>query len=342
MQEYLSFRPKFWCVDLMGLERLPPADGLNRFSVEIHFDRSYPQDKGFGLENLRLFCAPAINLFAMDAEPVRVEGFLSEYRLTASVRHRRSVEIYDVQEVVGMEDVTGTRHEYVPFFAHQQNRTSGRYYTTRRRLGPAGTPDVYLSLSAGSLEQEAGIRPETLSLRVRATNGSLPKERLREGMVNELAPDAPPIVRASNLSAPTLILYPPTAEDPDYFWNLISHLSFNYMSAASRDALLGLLQLYDWTATEANRRRVAGIRDVSWEGKEEMYRGAIMRGAEVTVKIDERTFPEEGDVRLFGLVLSTFLSQAATINSFVHLKIVLQPSGKEFQWRPRRGSMPIL
>jgi len=95
--------------------------------------------------------------------------------------------------------------------------------------------------------------------------------------------------------------------------------------------------LYEWTGTAANKRRLAGIRDVAWVPKEMMYRGGVIRGAEVTVEIEEDHFVDEGDLCLFGSILSEFLSMYATINSFVHVTLVQMPSGKRYEWHSKNG-----
>jgi type VI secretion system protein ImpG len=354
LQEYLCFRRKFWFVDVLGLDRLPDDADADAFDVTFHFDRPYPEDKRFRAENVRLHCVPVTNLFEMDAEPIRVEGLVSEYRVTPSVRRRQSVETYDVRSVTGIEDETGRRHDYTPFFTfrHAASGASGRssredvqkrYFTTTRRVGSNDTPEVYLSLGGTELETLADAPAETLSVEIRATNGSLPREHLQEGMLSELAPDVPQIVRPENLTRPTLIRDPSGRED--YYWDLLSHLSFNLASVATREALVEILDLYDWTGTDvgrANQRRLDGIRDVTWEAKEVMRRGAVMRGAEVTLEVQHGHFANEGDLCLFGEVLSRFLSLYATINSFVHLTIHLNPSGRRLRWTPMRGSQPTL
>lgn len=342
LHEYLSFRPKFWAVDLLALDELEAGSDVARLEVDIVLDRPFPENQRPSDGNVRLYCVPAVNVFDMEAEPIRVEGFESEYRVLPSTRYRRSIEVYDVLEVDSIEDGTGKRHTYRPFLDHRSKRGEGRHFTARRRIGALDRPEVYLALGGYQLEDEAGMRPETLSVKIRATNGSLPRERLQEGMINQLAPEVPQIVQPTNLRAPSLIHYPPAGDDPDYFWKLIAHLSFNHRSMASREALLGLLELYDWTETNANRRRLAGVREVSWGAKEVVERGAVLRGAEVTVEVQQDHFADEGDLCLFGLVLSEFLAASATINAFVHLKLVLIPSGKTFEWQPQRGAMPVL
>lgn len=355
VQEYLCFRRKFWFVDLHGFERLTPDEDPDGFQVEVFFDRPYPEERQFETQNVRLHCTPVVNLFPTDAEPIRIDGEGAEHRVVPSVQHRHSVEAYDIQKVVGIEEVTGDRHEYAPFFTFEHGangtRTNGqagsgagqdRYYTTSRRVGPADRPEIYLMLSDAHLRALADIPAETLSLDLRCTNGDLPRRALQEGMINQLAPEVPSIAQPKNLTQPTLIRYPPNQRESDFFWKLISHWSYNYRSVADRNALVGLLGLYDWTGSSANRRRMDGIRDVRWEPKEIIEHGAVLRGSEVTLEVEEGHFADEGDLCLFGLVMSAFLSMYATINSFVHLAIVTTPSEKRYEWTPNRGIRPNL
>ena len=352
LHEYLCFPRRFWFADVRGLERFQPSDDVQAFDVEVHFDRAYPEDKHFRAENVRLGCAPAVNLFDEDAEPIRLEGLMPDYRVVPSTRRRRSVQTYDVRTVTGVEDETGRRHAYTPFFsfAHHvpsaqpggANRRSagGRTFTTARRAGPSGQPEVYLTLGAGGSEDPARRRAETLSVEVRCTNGVLPREALQEGMLDRLAPECPDIATPHNLTRPTLQLEPPGRGR--FLWELVSHLSLNHLTVASREALAGLLSLYDWTRTEANARRLEGLKDVRWAPKEILHAGGVLRGTEVTVEVQQGHFADEGDLCLFGMVLSRFLSLYATLNSFVHLKIVVRPSGQEYQWTPPRGTQPLL
>lgn len=340
LQEYLTFRRKFWCIDLLGLERFAPTVPVSSFDVQLVFDRPFPEERRFRAEDLRLFCSPVVNLFEHDADPIRVDHRVPEYLVPVNQRQR--LEVYDVLRGVGIEDETGRRHEYLPFLQFRHTRTNGdkRYFTSTSGFGPTGRYQTTISLDA--LDHEGRLAPETLSLEVRCTNGAFPREKLQERTITKLAPGVPDIVRPSNLTQPTLILYPPVRQQQDFFWKLLSHWSFNYQTVASREALQGLLELYDWTNADANRRRIGGIRSVTWQPKEILHRGAILRGAEVTIQVQEDHFADEGDVVLFGLVLSRFFSLYATLNSFVHLTLELLLSGKRYQWQPKQGTRPIL
>jgi len=342
LQEYLCFRQKFLCIDVHGLERFSPSMPVTSFQVEVFFDEAYPEDRRFKAENLRLFCTPALNLFESDAAPIRVDHRAAEHRIIADPHFRKSLEVYEVDTVVGIEEKTGKRRQYAPYYAFEHATSEeGRYYATTARIGPTGRRETYLSIG-DSEQQNTTLFTTILSLDVHCTNGSLPREKLQEGMLNKLAPEFPQDVVPENLTRPTLILYPPTEQQKGFFWKLISHLSLNHQSVATHAALAGVLSLYDWTKEKGNKRRIAGIEDVRWEAKEVMRRGAILRGAEVHIAVQEAHFPDEGDLCLFGLVLSKFLAMYATLNSFVHLSIELKPSGKTYQWQPQNGQRPIL
>lgn len=340
LQEYLAFRQKFWFVDLLGLERLTAPPKMSGFDVELLFDRVYPESKPIRADNLRLFCTPVVNLFAQDANPLRVDHRASEHRVIADLRQPNSVEVYDVTRVSAEEDGTRQRHVYEPYLAfHRSELPRGRWFTTTQRTLVKGRPETFLTLGGADVED---LRPETLSLELRCTNGSLPHERLREGMVRKLGPGLPGIATTEILVQPTGTLRPPVHEHRALYWRLISHLSLGHRSLSSREGLADLLTLYNWTDDAANRRRIAGIRDVTWRAKEMIYRRACVRGAEVVIEIQDDHFADEGDICLFGLVLSHVFSAYATINSFVHLAIVLAPSGSRYEWQPRGGALSLL
>ncbi|MEM8557356.1 MAG: type VI secretion system baseplate subunit TssF [Bacteroidota bacterium] len=342
LQEYLNFRPKFSFVDLHGLDHYHPPSGTRTFHVEVFFDTSYPEDRRFDASHVRLFCTPATNLFEANAEPIRLTHRDFEYRVRPNVRQRQSVQPYDLTEVVGIEDISGARHPFAPFLRLDQRSSQGeeRTYSLHRRYGPAGTPDLYLTFSV-PLPSVGDPVDESVSLTLRCTNGSLPHEELSEGALTRLDPAAPQIVTPTNITAPTLIRYPPS-DRQDLFWSLIAHWSFNHRSVATHEAVTGLLDLYDWTQSGGNRRRREGIRAVQWAGAERLVGRSVRRGTEVTVEVGDAHFGSEGELHLFGQVLSTFFSLYATLNSFVHLHLVSAPSGRRYACAPQRGTRPVL
>ena len=339
LQEYFMYRPKFRFVDVHGIERLRPPAGTDSFEIQIDFDAPYPENKRFKTENVRLFCTPIVNLFTQDAEPIRMDHRASEYVVVPSVRYRKSMHVYSVDAVTGIEERTGNRWTYEPYYSFKSEGTERRTFTTTTRKAPSERFETYLALG-GAVQSDLTMPVETLSLEITCTNGTLPRERLKEGMITQPGRGVPSVVELSNLTQPSLEVRPPLHEHPEFLWQLLSHLSFNRMSVASPESLRGVLELYEWTGSEANRRRLAGIRNVEWRSRETIHRGAVVRGSEVVIEIDDGHFEDEGDLCLFGLVLSEFFCLYATINSFVDVTIVLMPSAKRFEWPSRKGQLP--
>ena len=140
LHEYMCFPRRFWFADVRGLERFQSSAGdAKAFDVEVHFDRAYPEDKLFRAENVRLGCAPAVNLFDEDAEPIRLEGLTPDYRVVPCARRCRSVQTYDVRTVTGIENETGRRRTYTRFFSFAHHAPPR---SRRRRAGAlrAGAP----------------------------------------------------------------------------------------------------------------------------------------------------------------------------------------------------------
>lgn len=354
LQEYFAYRDKFFFFDLCGLDKLQPRKGMEGFEVQVFFNRRFPEGRLPTAENFRLHCTPIINLFQRSAEPIRVNYQDIENRVIADVRHPDSIEIYSVDNVSGIVTGTQERRTYAPFYSFRHGLGAGgrrqthRYYhtNTRPRITRRDNTtqeetlrqlDTYISLVNENVGAEDSIE-ETLSVEVTCTNGRWPRE-LSLGEINVPTQTMPEFVTFKNLTRPTLPIYPSLQER--FEWNLISHMALNYLSLSDPDALRGILELYEWsqssTQSESNRRRIAGIRNVSFEPKETIYRGSVIRGISVKLEVARDNFEfGEGDLHLFGLVMSEFLSLYASINSFVQLQLEC-PSGERFEWRTKTG-----
>ena len=339
LHEYLSFRRKFWAVDVLGLGAFALPERAQRLEIVVDWDQAFPDDRRVTVQNVRLHCTPAVNLFETDAEPVAADGTTTEVRVVPDARRPRSVEAVDVLAVVGVEDDTGRRHDYAPFY--QFGGQSTRHYTTMRETRALGVPELTLSLGGDASAGGVGT-PETLSLRLRCTNGDLPRQALREGGLDRLGPGVPQVAQPSNLTRPTPSLRSPAHRDDGSAWALVSHWALGHQTIASRGALVELLGLYDWTADGANRRRIDGIKAVTATPREVFRRGGVVRGTAITIDVDGAHFGDEGEIALFGLVLSEFLSLYATLNAFVSTTLVVRPTEERLSWAPERGRLPVV
>jgi len=171
---------------------------------------------------------------------------------------------------------------------------------------------------------------ETLSLRVTGTNGMLPRKSLREAGIDQVVGNAPNVASVRQLCTPTLPVYPPVNDR--FQWRVLSHLAPNFLSLMDAEVLRGALALYDWTDGELNRRRLAGICQVTQTLQERVSGGGIVRGVLIEITLDSHAFAGEGDVHLFGELLHRFFAQYAEMNLYTQLRIVSLPNGQRITW----------
>ena len=334
--EYFSFRPKFMFVELRGLDTIGLTEASSWFEIDIVLSEAWSSDLPFETENFRLHCAPVINLFTLEADPLTLNPLDNEYLLRPLRLQDGHTEIYSVDNIHGA--VKNGKHPYVPFtsFRHRggmmRHDAPERYYHTRVKRGPSGLYDTWLILGGRSFElEQLSDKLESLSMRITGTNGQLPRKALESTLLDRVVKTGKVPVRVLNVTAPTMPLYPPANDR--FHWRVMSHLGSNFLSMMDNpEVLRGTLALYDWTDDEMNRRLEA-IVAVKHTLIRRFEKGFMLRGVDIEVTLNTDNFAGEGDVNLFGEMLHRFFALYADIHLFNQLTLVLQPTGKRLRWR---------
>jgi type VI secretion system protein ImpG len=154
---------------------------------------------------------------------------------------------------------------------------------------------------------------------------------LAETVLDEPERSSRRTVTVRNLCAPTMPCYAP---DKDRFhWRVLSHLGSSFLPLLdSAEVLRNTLALYDWTDNELNRRRLQSIIEVRHHLIQRFEGGFLLRGVDIEVTLEAGNFAGEGDICLFGELLSRFFAQYADIHLFNQLTLILQPQGKCLRW----------
>ena len=92
----------------------------------------------------------------------------------------------------------------------------------------------------------------------------------------------------------------------------------------------------------ANTRRAEAVGKVRTGPSRRLHQGAVVRGQQTVVELDETGFVSAGDAFLFGCVLDELLAAHLTLNAFQSLTTLQLPSRTETRWTPRTGSQPLL
>ncbi len=137
-------------VTLRGLENVNFPEVLAWFEIDIVLEKPWPHEYALSEKNLRLHCAPVINLFPLESDPLHLDSLQTEYLLRPMRIQDGHTEIYSV------DSVTSSRHSghqtYVPFtsFRHKggmlRHDAPEYYYHTRVKPGPSGLHDTWLML----------------------------------------------------------------------------------------------------------------------------------------------------------------------------------------------------
>jgi len=346
LQEYFTFPEKFHFIDV----RFPPLERAGN-TVDVLFLLNYLPPGRLSVEpgNFALGCTPVINLFHRLAEPIRLDHRRTEYRVVADYRRERTTEIHSILSVAGISVEDGRRTEFRPFFSFDHDHAEAKAFWAMRRE-PTGRKDMpgtdtYLSfLNLDSLPERPSV--QTVVAETLCTNRML-AEQIPPGALLNIE-RAAPLKRIVCLNKPTLQRSPPMGGKTA--WQLISHLSLNYLSlsegAESLQALKEILRLYAPPGDAAAAQQIQGIRRMECRRAvrrvgEDAWRG-FCRGIEVEVEFDERAYVG-GSALLFSAVLDRFLGLYTTVNSFTRLIVTsFQRSGTWKAWPPRIGGQRVL
>ena len=315
-------------------------------------------------ENVRLHATPAINLFEMPLDSITFKSEQHEFLLMPNRAAPVDFEIFRVKAVTA-RDKSGKSRPVAPLYSpgallyverealFYVNRLRPRRMSTRERnLRGRGEKDyigteTFLSLAApGGPEVLDGIRE--INIRALVTNRELPElqrsDRHNEGMRTEAFP-------LKSIS----VLLPPTRPRPplglgDAAWRVIAHLTPNFAALAEetssdpsvlRDHLVLYEQDHDaLMSSQANG--ILGVRATRTTRRVNSNAAqAFARGTKVRVTLDDRSF-HKGLMFTFASVVDRFLSEFASVNSFVETVFESRDQGEFAAWPPRAGLRPTI
>ncbi|EIY0276078.1 type VI secretion system baseplate subunit TssF [Escherichia coli] len=100
LQEYFCYPDAFLFFDLCGCPALPDGLQAEFFTLQLRFSRPLPVDIRLRRDSLRLYCAPAINLFIHHAEAITLDNRRADYPLVPSRHYPQHYDVFSVNSVV--------------------------------------------------------------------------------------------------------------------------------------------------------------------------------------------------------------------------------------------------
>jgi len=350
LHEYFCFPEKFLFFDLKDFGRVRDHAQGDTMEIWIYLDKPLRQGLVVNSDTFCLNASPAVNLFSKVAEPIRVQRWLTEYRVVPDMRRQEACEVYYIDRVVSTTPAQpGTTIEIRPFYSirHHLDDDDGRsvfWHMTRRpsgKKGDSGT-DVFLSFADLNFSHaDPGV--EILTVHTVCTNRDLPARLPFGDSGGDFSMEtAGPISKITCLVKPTPTRRPGLRGALQ--WRLISHLSLNYLSLVQggEEALKEMLRLYDFEDTPSTRQQISGIISITSEHVTRRIGRTFCRGMHVSLTLDEDKFVGAG-LFLFASVLERFLAQYVSVNSFTQLEVkTLQKKEVLKKWPPRNGNRILL
>jgi type VI secretion system protein ImpG len=351
IQEYFAFPEKFMFIDVSGFSEARRAGFGKRLEIVFLIspfernDRRQMLETGIGASTFVFGCAPIINLFQKESEPIALNQRHHEYMIEPSTRMREAYEVYSVDDVLATTVGSAETVRFHPFYAHRHASTqeAKAFWQASRRTSTwrqhSGT-DVFLSF-VDLTGRVAHPEQDAATAFLTCFNGDLPNLLPFGNEAGDFEmPGGGPIRRVFTRIKPTAVAQPPLGKTQ--LWRLISQLSLNYLSLVDgTEPLQELLRLYNFLESPSVERQIAGIVSIKSSAAhsrvESEYGISFARGRRVDMEFDETQFAG-GSVYLFASVLEHFLGMYVSLNSFTTLVArTQQRKGLLREWTPRSG-----
>ncbi|HXA34887.1 MAG TPA: type VI secretion system baseplate subunit TssF [Steroidobacteraceae bacterium] len=366
LQEYFAFPDRFLFFDIEQLRGAFADCAGGEADIYLTLDRVQPSlENALDQTQLRLNCTPIINLFRHAPDRVHVDAAATEHHLVPDRNRPMDFEVYDVERVAGVNAAGEALEEIRPIYlsSHQAGvERSQPFYSLQRRARLLSTrqqqlgtrtnyvgTEVFLSLS------DARGRPvdaEIAQLDVQAlcTNRDLPiRFAFGKGRTDFLLEGTAPLEGIRCIAGPSTPRSSPAFGDSA--WNIISHLSLNYLSLIESDPQHGarmlreLLALYADPKDPAAARQIEGVIQVGYAPvvRRIPIPGpmSFARGLEITLTLDDAAFEGAGVLPLAS-VLERFFARHVSLNSFAQTRVRSQARGELKCWPVRTGARQLL
>ncbi|MBY6003063.1 type VI secretion system baseplate subunit TssF [Salipiger bermudensis] len=366
LQEYFAMPQRFFFIDLCGLHPAIRRTEGSDLDLYILLSEGNPALKSITPSSFDLHAVPAINLFPKRCDRVPVSGREIDHHVIPDRTAPLDYEIYRLDSVTGIAGDDADDVTFRPFYSAEDFTPFGdrqsAYYSIRRRMRQRSEKqrlkgqrtsylgsDLYLSLADRSQAPYPG-RIEQLAVIALCTNRDLPLlTPIGAGSTDFFLPDGGPVTEIRAIVPPTRPRQ--SLAEGQRAWQLISHLSLNYLSIADADrgtgaaALRELVGLYAPLGDPSMAAQLEGLVSVASRPiVRRMADGVLstaVRGLELRVGFDESFFEGTG-CYLLGAVLEAFFAKYVSLNSFTETVIHSQQRGDITRWMPRSGRRVLI
>lgn len=370
--EYFAFPRKFLGLRIRNIDKHCRGIETQNAQLVLEFDTPNKHlSTHFNAEGLRLFCAPAVNLFVDDAKPITLDNRHHQMPVSPNRSPATHFEVQRILEVRAQYDATRDKVPVLPLYSIPPAGSTPRealYYTynrqrrglsqSERRVGGTrfryeGT-ETWITLYEPPDQEPAHL----LFVKTLCSNRHLPEIlpmaeatfHLIEDRIITMTPRAGPTApreAAAELEAEG----PHRVQAGDNYWRLISLINLSQRGfigpegKGNVDALREIMRLFSDISDQLTEAQITALTKVTARPRTRTIKRPDgfhpARGVEITLTFDENVM-EPATMVTLSAALDRFLSDYAAINTFTQC-VVANSKGKVIKtWPPRGGSGPLL
>ncbi|WP_299654869.1 type VI secretion system baseplate subunit TssF [uncultured Tateyamaria sp.] len=366
LQEYFAMPQRFFFTEFGGLRPAIERTTSSDLDLYILLREGQPELASTTPANFDLHAVPAINLFRKRCDRVHVADTQVEHLVTVDRTAPMDFEVYQLETVTGIGGDREQDVQFRPFYSAEDFTPSGdahtAYFSQRRRLRQrserqklTGSRTSYLGselyLTLTDRTQAPYPRAvKQLAITALCTNRDLPLlTPVGVGETDFTLPEGGPVKRVRAIIPPTRPRS--SLAEGKQAWQLISHLSLNYLSLVDADrgtgaaALREIVGLYAALGEPALAKQIEGLSTVSSRPIVRRLADGVLtsavRGLEIRVGFDESFFEGTG-CYLLGAVLETFFAKYVSLNSFTETCIHSSQRGDIARWPAKSGRRVLI
>ncbi|REL27685.1 type VI secretion system baseplate subunit TssF [Thalassotalea euphylliae] len=361
IKEYFYFPKRLLFLSLTAMKAVFKRCKTNKVELLLLLSKHDPRLENLvNADNFGLFCVPAVNLFERNADRIAINQYQSEYHVVADRLRPTDYEICMIDEVTGYGTGLDVKTHFTPIFANQgesQASRSNAYFNVHRqprkltakqtRNGPRSSyvgTESFISL-VDQKHQPFELDLKQLAVKTKCSNRDLPiLMPLGKGKTDFTLDISLPTTSIRCLEGPTKPKPPQAIGEAN--WQLISHLTFNYIGFTGESEqtltkqLKALMQLFVERHDAFGQKQIDGIQSITLSSctRRIDIPGPICfaRGVAIELTVDEESYEGTG-VFLLGVVLEQFFAQLVHVNSFTQLTLNSSHKGEIYTWPIRMG-----
>lgn len=342
LQTYFLFPEKFLFVDI-DLSQWRDRGTGSQFSINLTVKKPNIELPKIKREHFWLYVSPAVNLFECSSESVLITPAQNEYQLLPNTGTSKSkYNIYSVNNVESNARGMENPRQYQLFGGFQPENQSNSVYEIQYKNVYQDNPDLFLKLAFPASQPIE--KNEILKAQLTCSNGNM-ADKMHVGDICVATSNTPELASFQNITAPSTSRRIPL--DGDMLWQLISHLSLNYLSITDSETLKAILRQYLAPDSKAksqrlsNEKKIDAITQVKVKRGERLLNNAFVHGQTIVVTIKPEHFSSVGERYLFGSILDSFFASTSAINVYSEFSMEDFFSGEVTTWPAQLGKRSL-